>query len=273
MDESTTIRLLRFTFFAMRRPTKSSSNKLSGDSLRLVSLAQGCVQSSSRLEERAWEHSLDQLLQKLLKASHQASLDSALDHLFKTDLPAYDTLMEAVEANSESCVIEQDGITYDALLIVAPILAWTRFSIASGPINSDMRTTLSAHLQAHLLTPDARLALAPTLYSIDQLPRNHAETHALTQRMALAALKNSPLRAPLLKSKFSILQVHCGLPAENRFARRCGDRGYEVARVGQERRGLRCIGRRARRTVFQRGKCHALGKGICLGMIARQLID
>jgi hypothetical protein len=179
----------------MRRPSKSSSNKLSGDSHRLVSLAQGMAQSSSRLEERAWEHCLDLLLQKLLKTGHQETIDSALDHLFKVDLPAYDALMEAAEANSESCTIEHDGISYDALLIAAPVLAWTRFAIASGAIAADMRTTLSAHLHAYLLAPDTRLALAPTLFAIDQLPRNHTETFALTQRMAQAALKNSAPRA------------------------------------------------------------------------------
>jgi hypothetical protein len=178
----------------MRRPSKSSSNRLSADSQRLVSLAQGAAQSSSRLEERAWNHCLDLLLQKLLKTAHQETIDAALDHLFNTDLPAYDLLMEAAEANSESCTIEHEGEPYDALLIAAPILAWTRFAIASGAIGTDMRTTLSAHLHAHLLAPDAKLALAPTLYAIDQLPRTHAETFALTQRMAQAALKKSAPR-------------------------------------------------------------------------------
>jgi hypothetical protein len=179
----------------MRRPPKSPSRKLSSDSHRLVSLAQGLVQSSSRLEERGWERSLDTLLHKLLKTNHQDTLDTALDHLFKADLGAYDALMESVEACSESSTIEHDGISYDALLIAVPILAWTRFSIASGPIPSDAVTTLSAHLHAHLLAADTKLTVAPTLFAIDQLPRSHAETFAVTQRMAHAAMTDGHIKA------------------------------------------------------------------------------
>lgn len=180
----------------MRRFSKSSPNKLSADNQRLIALAQGSAQAASRLEERQWESSLDALLQKLLKSGHQDVIDTSLEQLFKTNLNAYDSLMEAVESGSESCSIEHEGIVYDVLLIAAPILAWTRFSIASGTIPAEMRTTLSAHLHAHLLADNTRLALAPTLYSIDQLPRTHTETFALTQRMAQATVKGTALRPP-----------------------------------------------------------------------------
>lgn len=178
----------------MRRFSKSSSNKLSADSQRLVALAKGSAQASSRLEERQWESSLDVQLQKLLKGDHQDPIDAALEYLFRADLNAYDSLMEAVEAGSESCAVERDGVVYDALLVAAPILAWTRFSIASGSISSEMRTTLMAHLHGHVLADDTLLTLAPALYSIDQLPRTHTETYALTQRMAQAAVKGSTLK-------------------------------------------------------------------------------
>jgi hypothetical protein len=178
----------------MRRASKSSSPKLSGDSQRLISLARGMMQSSSRLEERAWEHCLDLLIQKLLKSNHQDTLDAALENLFKTDLAAYDALMESIEAGSESCRLEHNGTQYDALLIAIPILAWTRFSIASGPIAADALATIGTHLQAHLLAPDTRVALKPTLFAIDQLPRSHVETFVLTQRMAQAAATGTALQ-------------------------------------------------------------------------------
>lgn len=178
----------------MRRFSKSSPNKLSGDSQRLVSLAQGMAQSASRLEERTWEHSLDLLIHKILKGGHQETIDAALEHLFSADINAYDTLMDAIEAGSESCSVEHDGIRYHALLIAAPILAWTRFSIASGQITDDMRTTLSAHLHGHLLVDGTRLAMTPTLFSIDQLPRSHVETYSLTQKLAQAAVKGTQVR-------------------------------------------------------------------------------
>jgi hypothetical protein len=180
----------------MRRPSKSRTPRISPDSQRLSALAQAMTLASSRQEERAWERSLDVLLQRLLRNDHQNTLDSALDKLFATDPPAYDTLMEAAEAISSSCSIEEDGQRHDALLIAFPILAWTRFSIASGNIGGDILITLAAQMHGHLLADDARIAIAPTLYSIDQLPRTHAETFTLTQRMARAAL-GGPMLKPL----------------------------------------------------------------------------
>ena len=35
-------------------------------------------------EERAWERSMDVLIEKLLRTDHQNTLDSALDKLFRT---------------------------------------------------------------------------------------------------------------------------------------------------------------------------------------------
>src|SRR5438067_2235939 len=177
---------------AMRRPSKESP-RLSAESQRLVSLSNAIVQAASRVEERAWERNLDAQLQKLLKTNHQESIDAALNVLFKGDLAVYDVLMDGVEAVSESSIMveQKDGVetTWQALLIAAPILAWTRFSIASGNIPNDILSTLTAHFSGHLLAEGAEVAIAPTLYSIDQLPRTHAETYALTHKLAQVAHK------------------------------------------------------------------------------------
>jgi hypothetical protein len=178
----------------MRRSSKSSVPKLSTDSRHLAGLANAIVQAGSRLEERVWERNLDTLLLKLLKTGHQDTIDAALDHLFKAGPGAYDALMESAEAASASCCIEHDGDRYDALLIAIPILAWTRFVIASGAVPAEMLMTLSAHLYGHVLASDTKLAMTPTLFAIDQLPRSHVETFALTQRMAQAALASTALR-------------------------------------------------------------------------------
>jgi hypothetical protein len=179
----------------MRRSSKDSP-KLSAESQRLVSISQAIVQAGSRVEERTWERNLDSQLQKLLKTNHQENIDAALNVLFKGDLAVYDVLMDSVEAVSESSTMTEQGadgaeVTWQALLVAAPVLAWTRFSIASGTIPNDIVTTLSAHFSAHLLADGARMAMAPTLYSLDQLPRTHADTYALTHKLAQAAHKGS----------------------------------------------------------------------------------
>ncbi|MFC5548339.1 DUF2863 family protein [Massilia aerilata] len=183
----------------MRRSSKDSP-KLSAESQRLVSISQAIVQAASRVEERTWERNLDSQLQKLLKTNHQDSIDAALNVLFKGDLAVYDVLMDGVEAVSESSTMTEqaDGaeVTWQALLVAAPVLAWTRFSIASGTIPNDIVGTLSAHFSAHLLADGARMAMAPTLYSLDQLPRTHAETYGLTHKLAQAAHKKGASLKP-----------------------------------------------------------------------------
>lgn len=184
----------------MRRPSKDSSQKLSAESQRLISHAQAVGQSASRLEERAWERSLDVQLQKLLKTGHQDTIDATLNALFREDLNAYDVLMDGVEAASESSAITidtADGVakSYDVLLVAAPILAWTRFAIASGPIPADILSTLSAHFSAHLLADGTQMAMSPTLFSIDQLPRSHVETYGKVHKLAQAAIKGTVLKA------------------------------------------------------------------------------
>jgi hypothetical protein len=154
-------------------------------------------QAGSRIEERGFEQHLDSHLHKLLKSHHQDTIDATLNNLFATDLNAYDVLMDAVEAVSEAVHIaaeDEGGAGYNALLIAAPILAWTRFSISSGAIPADVLSTLNTHLAAHLLADDTQLALSPNLFSIDQLPRSHAETYALTHKLAQAAHKGVPLK-------------------------------------------------------------------------------
>jgi hypothetical protein len=183
----------------MRRPSKDPTDKLSLESQRLVSLSKAVSQTASRIEERALERQLDTHLQKLLKSNHQDSIDQALNALFRDDLPAYDLLMESVEAISSSSVMVDlvDGAetSYQALLVAAPILAWTRFTIASGTIPGEMLSTLSAHFAAHLLADGVKMAMAPTLLAIDQLPRSHAETYTTTHKLAQAAYKGTAVKS------------------------------------------------------------------------------
>jgi hypothetical protein len=181
----------------MRRPTKSSSRKISADSQRLVTLAQSHGQAASRMEQREWERQLEQLLQAQLASNQQLAIDNALDHLFHADGEAYDDLLDIVEAVSCSCTLEHNGQHFDALLIAMPILSWTRFTIASGPIQIELLQSLTTQLVAHILASDVHIAIAPHLFSIDQLPRSYCETYALTRRMAQASISQTALAMPI----------------------------------------------------------------------------
>jgi uncharacterized protein YuzB (UPF0349 family) len=196
----------------MKRPRAKSSARLTPEAERLVTLALGLAASGSHTEDRFWEDQIGQSLARLLEHGHDNTLNAALDHLFQTNTGAYDALMDLIEANSEAATFEQDGATWDVLMIAAPIVAWSKYAIPSGPIAADGAVTLSAHLQAHVMAADTRFAFAPYLFSIDQLPRQFSEVRKLTRKLGMAALEGATPKLDLTH-----LPETANLLADSRF--------------------------------------------------------
>ena len=209
-----------------RSRTKSTLPRLSRDAERLVSFAQSLSASGSRIEDDYWEEFLARDVERLLDNGTDAAIDAALDHL-DAALPAgFDALIEIAETRAETATIEIDGESWQALLIAAPILAWSRYSVPSGPIKADAALVLETQLRAHCAAADARVSLAPYLYSIDQLPRDFSEVRALTRSLALRALgqeikkstaKRMPETAPLLADTRYLLAAFIAKPDQPLF--------------------------------------------------------
>src|SRR6476469_9131522 len=172
----------------MARPRAKSPPRLTRDAERLIALALGLNASGSLTEDRFWEGEMSALAVKLLDNGNDAPIDGALDHLYQTNLGAYDTLIELVENESESIVVMQGDRAWQALLIAAPIVTWSKYAIPSGTIARDEAQALQVQLQAHVLAGGAKLSLVPYLYSIDQLPRHFSELRRLASRLGDAAI-------------------------------------------------------------------------------------
>ena len=173
------------------RPGRDRKSHLSADAERLVSASLGLANSGSRIEDDWWDRQLSQRIDRLLDSNHPQSIYDALDRLHQTDPEAYGALIEAVETASESMVLEADGRKWDVLLVAAPVVAWTRFRIPSGPIPLEAAQSLAAHWQAHVLARDLRLRISPCLYSVDQLPRDFGELRKLARKLGQSALSAS----------------------------------------------------------------------------------
>lgn len=172
----------------MPRSRSHSSPRLTRDASRLVSLALALNSSGSRVEDLFWEEQLKAAIPKLLRGSHDAPLEAALDHLSQTQPGAYEVLVEQAETLTESAIVEKNGTQHDVLLIVAPMVAWTRYAIPTGPISPAAQQALAAQLHGHVLAEGARLTLMPWLVSIDQMPRTFSETWHWLQRLGSQAL-------------------------------------------------------------------------------------
>ncbi|KGX65688.1 hypothetical protein Y024_193 [Burkholderia pseudomallei TSV44] len=171
-----------------------TAKRLPPDADKLVGLSLALFASGSRVEDRFWEAKLDSLLAKIVRNGNQTTLDAALDHLQQNHPDAYGALADMAETHSESLSVEHDGKPYEALLVAIPVLAWTRYMIPSGALKNEISDVLRTHLQAHVLAQGTLVAMAPFLYSIDQLPRHHVETYRLAQQLAHAALGNHSVK-------------------------------------------------------------------------------
>ena len=218
----------------MPRTRAKSPPRLTRDAERLIALANGLNASGSVTEDRYWESQVSTLASRLLENGNDAPIDGALDHLYQTNLGAYDTLIELVENESESVTTMQGDRAWQGLLIAAPIVAWSKYSIPSGPIVRDDAEALKVQLCAHVLAEGARLALVPYLYSIDQLPRQYSELRRLAARLGDAAVSGE-----IPKLELSRLPETAHLLADTRFLVACVaiPRGQPVFRWQEDASG------------------------------------
>ena len=210
------------------------------DAEKLVGLSLALDASGSRTEDRFWETRLDALLDKLMRNGNQTTLDAALDSLQQNHPDAYPALADMAETHSESWSFEAEGSSFEAILIAAPVLAWTRYSIQSGPLKADAIEALRAQLHAHVLAAGARMGIAPHLYSIDQLPRHHVEAFKLAQQLAQMALGSGSARfhlgdlpetAPILADPRFLLAVVIAPTGEALFRWQEDERGSRIERA------------------------------------------
>lgn len=169
-------------------PPRSRSSSLSRTSQTLISLAESLSRSGSHLEDTYWENRLGEALDKAMGARHGRAVESALDALLEQRSAAYELLVELAEARSESLMPGPDGQDCDALLISAPILAWTRYRLPNGQLSATQLQALESLLADTVLGPGARITLLPSLIRFDRLPQSFQETRSWTQTLAQRAL-------------------------------------------------------------------------------------
>ena len=141
----------------MKRTRFPGRPKLPRDAERLARLAIGLADSGSRIEDNFWERRLVELVDRMLEAGNDAALESALDQLWAPQPRAYDRLIDLVEARTEGGLLDRKGTAYDGLMFAVPVLAWSRYSIPSGPLAQSVLDNLRVQLQAHVLATGASL--------------------------------------------------------------------------------------------------------------------
>jgi hypothetical protein len=183
----------------MKQRRHYSSNRLSRDAERLVWLAKGLTDSSSRTEDGWWEAELALQIKKMLGNNQEDALNQALDRLLETHARAYDELADLIEAGVESSALDEPDGARQTLLLALPVLAWSRYSIPARTLPPSLLGALRVQLKAHVLADGCRLALADFLFSPDQMPRGFVETRRFAAQLEIAADADQDLAIPASK--------------------------------------------------------------------------
>jgi hypothetical protein len=178
----------------MKRTRFARRAGMNRDAESLARLAVGLAASSSRIEDTFWESGLAEAVDRLLRTGNEETLNVALDHLYGANARAYDELADIIESRAEGGRLGSEGEEYDVVMFAAPVLAWSRFVIPSGPLAPNAAAAVRVQLQAHVLAAGAKLALADFLYSPDQLPHGFVETYRLANQLAKLAVHARDLR-------------------------------------------------------------------------------
>ncbi len=171
----------------MKRSRFARRGALNRDAEQLARLAGGLGASASRIEDTFWETRLAEAVDRQLRTGNEDTLNVALDHLFGANGRAYDALADLIESRAEGGVLGTGNSEFDVAMFAAPLLAWSRFTIPSGPLPAGTLATARTQLQAHTLAAGTKLALTDFLYSPDQLPRGFVDTYRLANQLAKAA--------------------------------------------------------------------------------------
>jgi len=181
----------------MPRTRTASPARLTRDASKIVSMALALHHSGSRIEDTFWENQLAGAITKLMRAGGDPVIDAALEHLSKTNLGGYEVLVEQCETLSESCVLVKSDKEYDVLLVIAPLVAWTRYSIPTANLTKKDLDLIADLLHAHVLAKGTEIALLPKLASLDQMPRTFSETWQWMNRLGCQAVGLSSMRPDL----------------------------------------------------------------------------
>src|SRR5690606_17259565 len=76
--------------------------------------------------------------------------------------------------------------------------AWSRFQIPAGPLSADKAQALRHAFAEHIASDHAVVAIAPKLYSLDQMPRDFSRTRLLLNQLGSTALELPPPRGQAL---------------------------------------------------------------------------
>ncbi|MGG7055929.1 DUF2863 family protein [Nitrosomonas sp. ANs5] len=156
----------------------------------LVRVARGLARSSSRIEDAFWEKRLDDVVQSLLAAGDDQTLQLALDRLQDLEPEVYAEILYTIEASVECTKWMAPDQEYDVLLFVMPVLAWShrQDAIPYGEIPDAIIANLQALLATLVFAKGVRITLANYMLCPQQIQGHYHFLYDLAHQSRPAAV-------------------------------------------------------------------------------------
>ena len=183
----------------MPRSSHSRSDKPQTSRLanQLVRAAKCWFTSESRYEETQWEAEIQTLLTSLLSKGRDRDIERALETLTSSHPDAAGLVLELAQYLTEFTQVEHDGQQWDCLLMSAPLLAWTRYSVPAVTLKPEVIAHLVEGLKHLVLAPGVNVHCMPKLLSPIEMPLSYPQIRHWLQVLSDAAIKGKRAGPPI----------------------------------------------------------------------------
>jgi len=183
------------------------------DCEKLVNLAYRACEAGSNFEDRQIDSQIESFCEQALARYDDSDIEAALSVLKSDEGPAYDSLLTIAEDCAESYVDEKGA----HLLVLVPLLAWSRYRIAFGKMPGDLTRNLAELYRQYFATPQCTVVVGDTLISAEHIPERLSLVRRLLQTLVakgehgescdIASLLDSDPPADFSDSRYVVLAV------------------------------------------------------------------
>ncbi len=136
-------------------------------------------ESCCLMEDRALEVHLEMLCNLALCAGDDSDIEAALSVLKRDNSEAYDHLLSVAEECAQT-VVDENGAS---VLLMIPILAWSRYNNFYGRMDDDMLVEVADCVRDNFATPHARVTVSKTMLTTDHIPDSFRTVRGILDEM------------------------------------------------------------------------------------------
>ena len=167
--------------------TTSSPEIIQPERDEFMRLARVCSESASRFEDRLVDAALEAKCRQALDKGEDSDIESALAQLKKEESSAYDELLSMAEDCAQSLIKPKST----SLLVLIPILAWSRYRIPFGKLPDAMLEGIAKLYQQYFTQANTRIRIGSSLVSSDHLPEGLGPVRKLLTQFAAGSSRKT----------------------------------------------------------------------------------